>query len=91
MKEDLKYFEGLVNDKSIVPQNLNQNQFDALVSFSFNLGIRNLRELCYDNYPHGQKTVKHIADEITLYNKVNKKFSQGLANRREREKQLFLS
>ena len=87
---DLAYFEGLVNDKNYVPQNINQNQFDALVSFAFNLGGGNLKELCNANYPRGKKTVDHIVDEITLYNKVNKKFCQGLANRRKTEKQLFL-
>ena len=90
LKEDLKYFEKRVNNKSYVPQTINQNQFDALVSFAFNLGEGNLRELCTANYPPGQKTCEHIAEEITLYNKVNKKFCQGLAKRREKEKKLFL-
>ena len=61
LKSDLAYFEGLVNDKSYVPQSLNQNQFDALVSFAFNLGGRNLKELCTANYPKGEKTTAHIA------------------------------
>ena len=91
MRKDLEFFEGLVNDKRYVPQNINQNQFDALVSFVFNLGEVNLRELCNDNFPPGQKTVSDIAREITLYNKVHKKYNQGLANRRARELQLFLS
>ena len=37
LKEDLKYFENCVNNKYYVPQKINQNQFDALVSFAFNL------------------------------------------------------
>ena len=90
LKEDLKYFENCVNNKSYVPQTINQNQFDALVSFAFNLGEGNLRELCTANYPPGKKTCAHIAEEITLYNKAKKKFCQGLANRREKEKKLFL-
>ena len=90
LKQDLQNFENYVNNKSYVPQTINQNQFDALVSFAFNLGQGNLKELCTANYPPGQKTVAHIADEITLYNKVNKKYNQGLANRRAKEKQLFL-
>ena len=90
LKDDLKFFEGLVNNKKYVPQQINQNQFDALVSFAFNLGGGNLKELCNANYPIGQKNVEHIAKEITLYNKVNKKICQGLVNRREKEKQLFL-
>ena len=90
MKDHLKFFEGLVNNKKYVPQQINQNQFDALVSFAFNLGGGNLKELCTANYKPGKKTVTHIANEITLYNKVNKKYNQGLANRRAKEKQLFL-
>ena len=90
LKDDLKFFEGLVNNKKYVPQQINQNQFDALVWFAFNLGGGNLKELCNDNYPPGQKTVAHIADEITLYNKINKKTCQGLVKRRAKEKQLFL-
>ncbi len=90
LRDDLRNFETLVNNKNYVPQNINQNQFDALVSFAFNLGGGNLKELCNANYPPGKKTVEHIASEITLYNKANRKFCQGLANRREKEKQLFL-
>ena len=51
LKDDLKFFEGLVNNKKYVPQQINQNQFDALVSFTFNLGGGNLKELFNDNYP----------------------------------------
>ena len=29
LRDDLKYFEGLVNNKKNVPQDINQNQFDA--------------------------------------------------------------
>ena len=91
LRDDIRYFERLVNDKNYVPQSLNQDQFDALVSFAFNLGGGNLKELCNANYPPGKKTVEHIASEITLYNKANRKYCQGLANRREKEKLLFES
>ena len=90
LKQDLQNFENYVNNKSYVPQTINQNQFDALVSFAFNLGQGNLKELCTANYPKGQKTVAHIAQEITLYNKANGKVCNGLVRRREKEKQLFL-
>ena len=90
LRDDLASFEKLVNNKSYVPQSINQNQFDALVSFAFNLGGRNLKELCTANYPPNQKTTNHIAQEITLYNKAGGKRVQGLVNRREKEKKLFL-
>ena len=90
LKSDLVQFENLVNDKSYVPQTLNQNQFDALVSFAFNLGGKNLKELCNANYAPNEKTTDHIAEEITLYVKAGGKIVQGLVNRREKEKKLFL-
>ena len=90
LRSDLESFENLVNNKSYVPQSLNQNQFDALVSFAFNLGGKNLKELCTANYPPNKKTTDHIAQEITLYNKAGGKRVNGLADRREKEKKLFL-
>ena len=44
LKNDLKRFESYVNNKSYVPHILNQNQFDALVSFSYNCGQGNLKK-----------------------------------------------
>ena len=41
LKDDLKSFEAAVNNYVKVP--LTQNQFDALVSFSFNVGSEALR------------------------------------------------
>ena len=40
LQQDIVKFEGYVNNPAYVPitTNLNQNQFDALVSFAFNLG-----------------------------------------------------
>ena len=40
LQQDIAKFEGYVNNPAYVPitANLNQNQFDALVSFAFNLG-----------------------------------------------------
>ena len=89
LKEE-RNFEDSVNNKSYVPRTINQNQFDALVAFAFNLGEGNLHEICTASYPPGKKTVSHIASEITLYNNANNNICQGLANRREKEKKLFL-
>ena len=84
LQKDLKEFEKYVNNKNYVSATINQNQFDALVSFTYNCGPRNLKELCYG------KSISQIANEITLYNKSGGQVLAGLVRRREAEKQLFL-
>lgn len=65
--------------------NWNQNQFDALVSFTFNCGSGNLKTLLNN----GQRTIKEISSKITAYNKSGGKVLQGLVKRRATEKELF--
>ena len=64
---------------------LNQNQKDALVSFTYNLGRGGLRQLT----KNGTRTAEEIAAAIPLYNKAGGKVIQGLVNRREKEAALF--
>ena len=56
---------------------LNQNQFDALVSFNFNCGKENLKKLI------GKKGLSEVANELTEYNKLNGKELEDLTRRRE--------
>lgn len=63
----------------------NQNQFDALVSFTFNCGAGNLNTLLN----HGQRSIAQISDKIPAYRKSGGKVLQGLINRRAAEKALF--
>ena len=84
---DLKEFESTVNTSVKVP--LTQNQYDALVSLSYNIGsnaFKNstlLKKLNSGDY-------KGAADQFLVWNKVNSKKVQGLVNRREAERNLFL-
>ena len=68
---------------------VNQNQFDALISFSYNLGVTRLvnstlwRYLCDGKY-------RMAAGQFIRWNKCNGKVLQGLTYRREAEAKLFL-
>ncbi|MEG6079896.1 lysozyme [Enterobacter kobei] len=85
---------GLVSYESdvsrLVKVGLTQGQFDALVSFAYNLGSRSLststllRKLNAGDYAGA-------ADEFLRWNKAGGKVLNGLTRRREAERALFLS
>ncbi|MCK6835579.1 lysozyme [Enterobacter asburiae] len=85
---------GLVSYESdvsrLVKVGLTQGQFDALVSFTYNLGARSLststllRKLNAGGYAGA-------ADEFLRWNKAGGKVLNGLTRRREAERALFLS
>ena len=83
LKFDIKTYENYVN--SNVKISLNQNQFDALVSFTFNCGLKNLKNLVKN------RNIKQIASAMLLYNKANGKILNGLVRRRRAEYSLFIS
>lgn len=82
LAEDLKKYENAVDSTLLI---LNQNQFDALVSFSYNCGVGSLRSLTR------RRTVNQIADALLLYNKGSGRVLPGLTRRRQAERALFLS
>lgn len=65
--------------------NFNENQFSALVSFTYNCGSGNLSKLTNK----GQRSIEEIASCITKYNKASGKVLAGLTRRRKAEKELF--
>ncbi len=87
LKEDLAEFEKLVNLLVLNKYKFNQNEFDALVSFAFNLGGGNLQKLT----KNGKRNKGQIADAIPLYNKAGGKVLSGLTKRRKEEQKLFLT
>ena len=82
LKQDLVKFENMVNNLN---RPFNQNEFDALVSFAFNCGQKNLSTLCKN------RTNAQIANAFLLYNKAGGRVLEGLTKRRTAEKELFLS
>ncbi|EEL8285090.1 lysozyme [Salmonella enterica] len=87
LDSDLRQVESCISERVTVA--LNQNQFDALVSFVFNVGRQAfsdstlLKKLNEGNY-------RAAADQFTRWVYDNDKFVQGLYNRRVAERDLFL-
>lgn len=82
LKADLEGYTKLVLKKCGY-LNLNQNELDALVSFTYNCGLGNLNKLT----AKGTRKKEEIAKHITAY--TNNGMS-GLVKRRTEEKTLFL-
>lgn len=77
------------NINKVVKVPLNQNQFDALVSFAYNIGNKNfnwstlLKKLNLSDYIGASQ-------EFGRWNQANGKILNGLVLRRQKEKELFL-
>lgn len=84
LKADVAKVERYIN---ALPYNLNQNQYDALVSFTFNCGAANLKSLTKSN----TRTLTQISNAMILYCKAGGVQLLGLVKRREAERKLFLS
>ncbi len=81
LKSDLAKFEKHV--ASYKKYNWNQNEFDALVSFAYNVG--SITQLT----ANGTRTKKQISEKILAYDKAAGKTLAGLTRRRQAEKALF--
>lgn len=98
LRQDLPKYEGYVNNfLSKYNISLQQNQFDALVSFTYNLGnvwvsqpdpfqLRTLLKNGISNYSTDQ-----ITDAFSRWNKAGGVVVDGLTNRRHKEAAYFLS
>ena len=84
--EDVEVFEESVNKLVEVP--LEQNQFDALVSWTFNLGSTNLKNSTLLKVLN-DKDYEGVPAQIKRWNKAGGKVLQGLIRRREAEALLF--
>lgn len=80
LRRDLGKFEAYVEKTGL---KLNQNQFDALVSFTYNCGPGNLLKLV------SGRTIPQIGSAILKYNKAGGKVLKGLTRRRQAEYNLF--
>lgn len=88
LTEDLRKFEDAVSKYVTVP--ISQNQFDALVSFSFNVGVGAFRGSTLLRLLNN-KRYRQAANEFDRWVNGGGVRLPGLVRRRREEKELFLS
>ena len=86
LEEEMIEYESYINDMVDVP--LEQNQFDALCSWVFNLGSKNLSESTLLRVLNDGK-YEEVPQQIKRWNKAGGKVLDGLIRRREAEALLF--
>ena len=86
LEEEMIEYESYINDMVDVP--LEQNQFDALCSWVFNLGSKNLSESTLLRVLNDGK-YEEVPQQIKRWNKANGEVLNGLIRRREAEALLF--
>lgn len=87
LEEDLKRFEDAVN--SLVQAEITQNQFDALVSFVYNVGVGNLQKSTLLKKLNAG-LFDEAAEQFLKWDKAAGKRLPGLTRRRKAERELFL-
>ncbi|WP_026473952.1 lysozyme [Alkaliflexus imshenetskii] len=86
LKDDLQTAENAVNNQLL---RLSQNQFDALVSFVFNVGPGNFRKSTLLSMIKLNANNPLIADEFMRWHKGGGRVLPGLVKRREDEANLY--
>jgi lysozyme len=69
---------------------ITQNEFDALVSFTFNVGVGSEAHSTLVRYLNAHN-IFMAADQFLVWDKVNGVENAGLLRRRQAERQLFLA
>ena len=84
--EELNEYEGYINDMVTTP--LSQNQFDALVSWVYNLGGGNLKASTLLKVLNSGD-FNGVPAQLMRWNKAGGKVLEGLTRRRQAEADLF--
>ena len=85
---DLIFSEDCI--KRLVKVELTQNEFDALVSWTYNLGCGSLRRSTMLKHINRQEHKMLVTLEMKKWNKAKGRVLKGLTRRREAEAKLFL-
>ena len=88
------YFNAIVDDFAkgvdvLVKSNVTANNFSAIVSFAFNVGINNLRKSTLLKKVNANPKDPSISAEFKKWVRANDRVMQGLVKRREAEAKLY--
>lgn len=91
-----EYFEIIVKKyvttvNELVKSEINQNQFDAMVSLCYNIGGSNFHKSSVLKKVNLNPSDPSIADSFALWNRGGGKILKGLVNRRQAESDLYFS
>lgn len=89
IKHSLSTYEKAVN--SFCRDDISQSQFDALVSFAYNLGTGALQKSTLIKKVNANPKDQTIKDEFLRWNKANGRVLAGLTRRRQAEANLYFS
>lgn len=91
LMDDIKYFQNGIN--KLIKVSLNQNQYDAIVSFVYNVGLGSFKASTMLRMIN-LKNFLGASDQFTRWVYITilgkKVVSRGLRNRRLKERELFL-
>ena len=88
LQSELIEYEGYIND--LVEVELNQNQFDAMVSWVYNLGGGNLKSSTLLKVLNAGDYAG-VPAQMLRWNKAGGKVLEGLTRRRQAEADLFVA
>lgn len=88
LAKDLQRFEKYVKDAT-KGVDLNENQYAALVSFTYNVGPKNLNDSTLLKRIKANQNDPDIANQFKRWNKSGKTVLPGLVKRREEEAKLY--
>ena len=88
LQDEMPEYEGYINDKVTVA--LNQDQFDAMVCWVYNLGSGNLASSTLLKVLN-EGDYEAVPEQMKRWNKAGGKVLNGLIKRRDSEAKLFCS
>lgn len=84
---DISIFEN--NVLKLIKRDLNQNQFNAIISLTYNIGIGNFKSSTLLKKININPNDKSIGDEFLKWCRVKGVVNKGLLNRRSEEQKLY--